>query len=483
MPEDAVGRGYATLGEALTLPPVMLEKYLAAADGVLAKAFAPVKDGKRPADTLLIAKPAANLPEREAARQVVARFARRAYRRPVEDGEVERLLKLFDRGAKAGGYEAGVRLAFKAALVSPHFLFRVERDRGPEGSTAAYRLSDHELAVRLSYFMWSSMPDEALSARADAGQLSDRTVLENEVRRMLADPKARALTDDFAVQWLQLAKLAEARPSTEFFPTFTPQLRQAMADETTTFFDRLRAEDRSVLELLDADYAYLNQDLAKHYGVSGVDGATLRRVKLQPGDHRGGLLGMGSMLALTSHTSRTSPTLRGKWILDVVFGTPPPPPPPDAGQVDESKTKGKDAKTFRELLAQHASRASCAGCHAKIDPLGFALENYDAVGRWRPTAPGLDTSGKLPTGEKLDGADGLKKIVLDRKEAFERNLVEQLLSYALGRELDYHDECTVRDAVASLNAHEHRFTALVLGVVNSFPFQHRRNADGQQTAK
>ena len=305
-------------------------------------------------------------------------------------------------------------------LASPNFLLRIERDRAAEPERA-YRISDQELAVRLSYFLWSSMPDEELSALAAKGELAKPEVLEKQVGRMLADPKARALTDNFAAQWLQLRKVADARPSPEFFPTFTGKLRQAMYDETATFFNKLREEDRSLLELLDADFTYLNADLAKHYGIDGVTGPEFRKVMLADGN-RGGLLAMAAPLALTSHTSRTSPTLRGKYVLEVILGTPPPPPPPNVSQIDESKNKGKSPKNFREQLALHATQAACANCHRRIDPLGFGLEK---LRRRRPLAareppgrrhwqPANRRAFQWPEGTQKDLASGAARAVSSR---------------------------------------------------------------------
>jgi Protein of unknown function (DUF1592)/Protein of unknown function (DUF1588)/Protein of unknown function (DUF1585)/Protein of unknown function (DUF1595)/Protein of unknown function (DUF1587)/Planctomycete cytochrome C len=484
MPADGDGSGssFANLAEALILPPVLMEKYFAAADKALELVFDKPKN-KKALEALLVARPGPEIPDREAARRVIGRFLRLAYRRGVDEAEVGRFLALFDRSkAKGASFEDSTRLMVKAALVSPHFLFRIERDRGSKGSEAPYKVGDHELAVRLSYFLWSTMPDAALGTLADEGKLSDPAALEAQVRRMLLDPKARALTDNFAEAWLQIGKLANARPSTEFFPTFNGKLRQSLRDETLTFFDKLREGDRSVLELLNADYAYLNQDLAKHYDIPGVEGPAIRRVDLPSGSHRGGLLGMGSVLALTSHTSRTSPTLRGKYILEVVFGTPPPPPPPGAGKLPEEKQKpGEEPKSFREQMGRHARQAECASCHAKIDPLGDGLENFDAVGRWRVEQAGkpLDATGKLPGGESFNGADELKKIIVARRGEFERALIERMLSYALGREVQGDDECAVRKIVSDLERDEHRFSSLILGVVRSVPFQYRRNSTGE----
>jgi mono/diheme cytochrome c family protein len=455
MPEEATGTTFDTSANALVLPPALLEKHFAAAELVLDR-MKPLKG--------------------ESPRAILAAFARRAYRRPTTDDEIDRLMALHERAVKRGDAPAAaLRLPLKAILLSPHFLFRIERE---QPGTQPYRVSGPELAVRLSYFLWSTMPDEALAADAEKGKLSDPAVLEAQVRRMLLHPKARALTLNFAAQWLQLRKLDYARPSTEFFPTFNNKLKQAMRDEATTFLDKLREEDRSVLDLLDCDYAWLNGDLAKHYGIAGVEGKEFRRVALKPENHRGGLLGMGAILALTSHTSRTSPTLRGKWILESIFGTPPPPPPPDAGTLKEQK-KGAEPKTFRELMAQHAVQPGCASCHKRIDPLGFALENYDAVGAWRDSQGGkpMDAAGVLPSGERFEGVAGLKQVLLRSRDAFERNLIEQMLAYALGRDVQDGDECAIREIKAALEKDGHRFSTLVLGVVRSVPMQYRQNSE------
>ncbi len=450
IPEEATGTAFDTSANALVLPPALMEKYFAAADLILDRM-----------------KPLAGASPRDS----VKAFARRAYRRPIADDELDRLMKLHER-------EKALRLPLKAVLVSPHFLFRIEKDRP---GTQPYPISGPELATRLSYFLWSTMPDEALLADAEAGKLADPAVLEAQVKRMLASPKAKSLTNNFAFQWLQLKKLDFARPSTEFFPAFNNKLKAAMRDEATTFLDKLREEDRSVLDLLDCDYAWLNGDLAKHYGIAGVEGKEFRRVALAPENHRGGLIGMGAVLALTSHTSRTSPTLRGKWILESIFGTPPPPPPPDAGTIKEQK-KGAEPKTFRELMAQHSTQPACASCHRKIDPLGFALENYDAVGAWRDTQGGkpLDADGVLPSGETFSGVAGLKEILGRSRDAFERNLIEQMMAYALGRDVQDSDECAIRAIKAAAEKDGHRTSTIILGIVKSFPFGHRKNSEAKE---
>ena len=305
---------------------------------------------------------------------------------------------------------------------------------------------------------------------------ADGTVLQQQVRRMLADSRARALTENFATRWLQIDRLTTARPSTEFFPEFNGDLRLAMHDETTMFFDQLIRDDRSLLDLLDADYTFANEKLASFYGIDGIKGKELQRVSLKPEHHRGGLLRMGSVLALTSHTSRTSPTLRGKWVLETLFGTSPPPPPANVSQLNEDEVK-KEATTFREKMAQHASDKSCSACHRQMDPLGFALDNYNAVGKWRDTEGNqpLDVAGKLPTGESFSGATELKSLILTKKTQFIRNLTEQLLMYALGRELDFYDDLPVQKITQSLESNDYRISALILGIVESYPFQNRRS--------
>lgn len=472
MPDETVGENFDNLAEALNIPASLMEKYFSAADLIVDKLYTPPKkkQGKFEPD-FFRDQILANSTD---AKDIITRFGRRAYRRALTSTEINRFLKLHAEARQSGtSLEVAMRPVFKAMLVSPNFLLRIERETKPEAA-AVYPVSNDELAVRLSYFLWSSMPDAELFAVAEKGELTKPAVLEAQVRRMLADPKANALTQEFATQWLRLKKLPEARPSTEFFPTFTPIMREAMAKETTLFFDHLRTENRSVLELLDADYTFLNEPLAKHYGISGVTSKDFTKVTLTD-RQRGGLLGMGSVLALTSHTSRTSPTLRGKYILDVILGTPPPPPPPDAGMIDESQTKGKNAKNFREQLAQHATRAACANCHAKIDPLGFGLENFDAVGRFRKSSADVDSSGKLPTGETFNGPAELKKILLNRKALFIENICGTMLKYALGRELVPSDEALIKQLSSDLEKNGYQFSTLILGIAKSFPMTHRRN--------
>lgn len=484
MPDESVGHGFDNLGEALKVQAVLMEKYFAGADQAIEHFYTPIKDdAAREARRLeafrklFSVPPSAEVTKRQAARQMMQKFLARAYRRPVEGVEVERFLKLYDDtgGSQKPLYES-MRAMLKAALVSPNFLLRIEQNREPESSTKPYRISDYELATRLSYFLWASMPDDQLLAQAAAGKLSQPEVLDAEVTRMLADPKARALADNFAAQWLQLRKLPAARPSIEFFPTLTPTLRQAMYEETSLFFDSMRTEDRSLVALLDADYTFLNGPLAEHYGIAGVSGDNFRRVQLKAGDVRGGLLGMASVLTINAHTFRPSPTMRGKWILEVVFGTPPPPPPANVSQIKAEDEQG-EAKDFREVLARHASDASCAACHKQIDPLGFGLENFDAIGRYRETHGGeaVNASGTLPDGTKFTGPRELRKVVLARQDDFLRNVTEQMYAYALGREVEYHDQAELEAIFVKLSQDDHRLSSLVRSIATSYAFQHRRN--------
>jgi hypothetical protein len=492
MPSEETGHGFDNLAEALRMQGVFMEKYFAAADEALDQFFTPSPDDagrearRREAhERVFFVRPDTQRSQRQAAREVMQRFLRRAYRRPVEGIEVERYLKLYDAaGGSRKGFEEAVRVMLKAALVSPNFLLRIEENRAEPGSSAPYRISDFELASRLSYFLWASMPDDRLFDLAAADRLSDPEVLDAEVTRMLADPKAQALAEHFAGQWLQLRKLPAARPSTEFFPTLTPALRDAMREETVLFFDSIRTENRSLVTLLDADYTFVNQALAEHYGMSGVSGPEFRRVALAADDVRGGVLSMASILTINAHTFRTSPTMRGTWILEVIFGTPPPPPPANASQLKEEDANASEPKDFREVLARHAKDAACQTCHKRIDPLGFGLENFDAIGRYRETHGGepIDASGILPGGERFHGPRELKKVILARRDDFLRHAIERMYSYALGREIEYHDQADLESLFLDLERDDHRLGTLVRGIARSYAFQHRQNVTaGERT--
>ncbi|MFT5127968.1 MAG: hypothetical protein ACI8W8_001576, partial [Rhodothermales bacterium] len=407
IPHHRPPEGFSNLAGGMTIDPGVLEKYFHAAEIALERLL---NEG-RERDRIFFVKPdnTAGISPDDAASQVLERVVPRAYRRPVEPGEWQRLLPLFRAAFAAGDdYQLALTKAMKPVLSSPNFLYRIEKQRPPQTPGQRYRrVSDHELAVRLSYFFWSTAPDRELRNAADKGELSNPEQLRSQVARLIADGKARALTENFSVQWLRLRKLDRALPQQNKFPSYDGDLKRAMHDEVFSFLENLRKENRSLLELIDSDYTFVNEKLAGHYGIPGITGKKMQRVALLPTHHRGGLLGMAGLLTATSHTDRTKPTARGTWILDVLFGTPPSPPPEDAGTLEESKDKSDapEPQTFRERLAQHASDSSCAACHKKMDPLGFALENYNAIGAWRESFGDLpvDSQGTLPTGETFRG--------------------------------------------------------------------------------
>ncbi|MGB3119868.1 MAG: DUF1592 domain-containing protein [Verrucomicrobiales bacterium] len=475
IPEENVVEGFANRAGGLVLEPSLMEKYFTAADLALEYLFTDAgAAGAR--KSLLGPGPPETKETADSFRRILGTFLHRAYRRPVAKEEIEPFARLAD-AALAGGdpFEAALRKAMKPALVSPHFLLRLETPVMPSGTVG--RVGDHELAVRLSYFLWSTMPDEELLGLADDGSLSQSGILAAQVRRMLADRKAGALTRQFFERWLQLPQLGKALPSQNNFPTFTRSLRNAMEQETRLFCENLRGEDRSILELLDADYTFANAELAKHYGLAAVPGKEFAKVALRPEDHRGGVLGMGSILTMTSHTDRTKPTARGKWILEVLLGTPPPPPPPNAGSFAPPDKNREEPASFREKLAQHASDANCVACHKRIDPLGFAMEDFDAIGSWRSDIGGkpTDNLGHLPGVGEFRGISGLRKVLRDKQPLFVRNAASQILAYALGRELSYYDEPALDRIVTAIAQDDFRFSALIIQVVESFPFQHRKS--------
>ena len=478
LPADDVGYGFDNIGDVLSLPPILMEKYLAAAEQIADQAIVVDAKDRKDADLpeshrrIFFVRPSKQLPPREAGRRIVKRLAERAYRRPVTDAEVERLVRLGESAAAQGAsFEECVQLVLQAILVSPHFLFKVELDAQQPGQIR--ELSQYELASRLSYFLWSSMPDDALFARAADGSL--RKNLDAEVRRMLADRKSRALVDNFAGQWLELRNLDSVTPDQKQFPGFDDKLRAAMRTETLMQFAYVMDEDRSVLELIDCDYSFLNERLARHYGIPGVQGDQFRRVSLQ-GTPRGGVITQASVLTVTSNPGRTSPVKRGKWILENILGQPPPPPPPNVPQLSEER-KAVLSGSLRERMEEHRRNPSCAVCHQEMDAMGFAMENFDAVGAWRTrdgTFP-IDPSGKLPDGRSFQGPSELKQILLSTgRRDFARCMAEKMLTYALGRGLEYYDQCAVDQIVKRLEAGEYRFSALVLAVVDSEPFQKRR---------
>ena len=399
---------------------------------------------------------------REAAEEILTRFATKAYRRPVTKQEVAAMLKLYDKAKKDGDrWENCVKLALHRVLVSPHFLFRIEQDPPDAVSGKAYPISDYALASRLSYFLWSSMPDEELFGLAAKGEL--RNNLDGQVKRMLKDPKSSAFVENFAGQWLTLRSLSQIVPDPKVFPNFDDGLRDAMYKETELFFNAILREDRSILDFIDADFSYLNERLAKHYGIPGVAGSDFRRVKMP--ESRGGILTQASILTLTSYPARTSPVQRGKWVLEQVLGTPPPDVP---ALEDNKKLEG----SLRQRMEQHRVNPVCASCHNRMDPIGFAFENYDAIGRWRDKDDGfkIDPAGILPDGKAFSGPKELKMIMRGKKDLFARSLSEKVLTYALGRGLEYYDKCALDKIVEGLGKNDYRFSVLLTEVVKSEPF-------------
>ena len=408
------------------------------------------------------------------ATRIMRDFARRAFRRPVTAAEVAKYVRLVDEAQQEEGSLAeGLAIGIQAVLVSPDFLFRIERDR--PGKAPANPITQHELATRLSYFLWASMPDAELRRAADAGTLRNPTVLRAQVRRMLRDPKARTLAENFGGQWLQFRALESTTRDRERFPDFEDYLRFSMRRETAMFVEHIVREDRSILDFLDGRYSFLNERLARHYGIPNVAGPDFRKVDLA-GTPRGGVLTQASVLTVSSYATRTSPVLRGKWILENLLDAPPPEPPPDVPNLDENAIGS--AASLRAQLEEHRRNATCASCHRRMDPLGFGLENFDAVGAWR-TMDGnfpIDASGTLPDGETFTGPDELRAILTDQSDGFARGLTAKLLTYALGRGLERYDTRTVRGIAARLPAQQYRFSALVMEIVTSLPFQSRRPA-------
>jgi len=411
------------------------------------------------------------------ATKILSALARRAYRRPVTDADLQPLLAFYREGRKSGSFDAGIERALRLILSNPQFLFRFERepDRLPGGSV--YRISDVELASRLSFFLWSSIPDEELLNTASEDKLGDPVELERQVKRMLADPRSASLVTSFAGQWLFLRNLRAVTPDPRSFPDFDDNLRQSMRRETELFVESVVREDRSILDFLNGDYTFVDERLARHYGIPNVYGSRFRRIKIEDPARRG-LLGQAGILTVTSYATRTSPVQRGKWILTNILGSPPPPPPPNTPPLKENAEGGKPM-SVRERLEEHRKSPVCASCHATMDPLGFALENFDAVGQWRSKgedgAP-IDASGVLPDSAKVDSPASLREALLDPPDRFASTLAEKLLTFALGRGLDYNDAPAVRRIAAQAAAGDYRFSSIVLGIVQSTPFQMKLKA-------
>jgi mono/diheme cytochrome c family protein len=408
--------------------------------------------------------------EEPCARKILATLARRAYRRPVNDDDVQTLLAFYREGRADGSFDSGIQRAIERILAAPSFLFRIERE--PAGLTvgSVYRLDDVDLASRLSFFLWGSIPDEDLLDAATRGQLKDPKILEQQVRRMLRNPRSKRLVDNFATRWLELNKIAGLVPDTELYSEFDENLRDAMTQETRTFIQNQLREDRGVMEMLTANYSFLNERLARHYGVPNIYGNDLRRVTFNDG-LRGGLLGQASVLAVTSYPNRTSVTMRGRWLLANLLGSPPPPPPADIPPLQEAGKNGAP-KALRERMEIHRKNAVCASCHQRMDPLGFSLENFDALGKWRTVSDGapIDASASLPDGTKFDGVKGLRALLVSHKEDFLRTFTAKLLTYAIGRGAEYYDQPAIRKIVRDADAENYSWSAIVLGIVKSPPF-------------
>lgn len=493
-PLDEVGYGFDNIGDVLSLSPILMEKYLAAAEQIVSQAVLSELPGCPPllSESRAHPSPKASAPDPhskksarakeanlESARRFLAVFVSRAYRRPASSEEIRRLLALTANALEQNAnLEESVGIAVQAVLASPSFLYRWELDPEVEdedsqnlAGDAVRFLNSYEFASRLSYFLWSSMPDDVLFELAAAGTLLEPAVVETQVRRMLADPKAKSLATNFAGQWLQFRQIETIAPDPELFPAFDEELRQAMRRESKLFFEAVMREDRSILEFLDADFTFVNARLADHYQIGGEFGAEFQRIRLDDQSMRGGILTQAGTLALTANPTRTSPVIRGKWVLEQILGTPPPPPPPEVEELEESQ-EAAAAASLRERLEIHRSQAECAVCHAKMDPIGFAFENFDAVGAWREFdgAFPIDASGELPDGRRFNGHKELIAI-LKTEETFPRTVVEKMLTFALGRGLEYYDKCATDEILAAAKKADFQFSALVIAIVMSDPFQ------------
>jgi len=438
---------------------------------------------------ILTCKPSTPADETACAKKILETLSHRAFRRPVTGGEVDQLLTAYGEGRKEGTFEAGIASGIRRMLMDPAFLFRMERDPPRVAANTPYPISDLELASRLSFFLWSTIPDEPLRAAAERGQLRDPAVLKSQIRRMLADSRARNLATNFGSQWLQLGVTEAAHPDPVIFSDFDHSLRQAFIKETELLLQNVLLSDQSVLELLNAKYTFVNERLARHYGIPGVYGDQFRRVELNDGI-RGGLLGQGSILTATSYPNRTSPVLRGKWILDTLLGSPPPPPPPDVPALPEAG-EGVKVLSVRERLAEHRKNPACASCHARMDPLGLGLENFDATGRWRTVETNgpadlnpqkIDASGQLQDGTKFEGVAGLRQILNERSDQFVYTFTEKLFTFALGRGADWYDAPAIRDAVRAAQKDGYRFSTLVTAIATSRPFQMRMSQTSEPEA-
>jgi len=468
--------------------PMGIDSVIVSGPFTITKASGPEEAASR--RRIFACRPAREAEELPCAKTILGALAHRAYRRPVSDSELQDLLAAYKEGRNDGDFEAGIGMGLRRLLMDPAFLFRVERDPAGIAPDTAYRIADLELAARLSFFLWSSIPDEPLLAAAERKQLRDPGILQAQVLRMLADPRAKSLVTNFAAEWLSLRIVEGVKPDPIIFPEFDDGLRLAFERETELLLDNVLLGDRSVLELLNANYTFVNERLARHYGIPDVYGDQFRRVTVTDGI-RGGLLGQGSILTATSYPNRTSPVVRGKWILETLLGSPPPPPPPNVPALPEAEATGK-VLSMRERLSEHRKNPACAGCHARMDPLGFALENFDATGKWRTVESSgpadksrnpIDASGQLADGTQFDGAKGLRQVLLERSDQFVYRMTERLLTYALGRGSDWYDAPAIRAAVSRAKKDDYRFSALIMGIVESVPFQMRLSQDAESLAQ
>lgn len=480
-PADLSGSsGFDNSANTLFVQPALLERYVAVIDKVMALALPDtISTGKQRAVHQQIFKqlPPGKESDREAAADTLRPFLTRAFRRSPSEDELAQSLAIYERETATGrNFESAIKRALSATLMSPNFLLKIEESKDTNNS---YRVNDWELASRLSYFLWASMPDEELSDLAQRNLLSNETVLRHEVARMLKDPRSDSLGSVFAAQWLGYDDLGvRIRMDPIDNPWCTDSLMDAMKAESAIFFTSLVRENLPLQRLIDADYTYLNSELASHYGMKGIEGESMQRVLLTD-RNRGGIFGQGSIHAVTSFPYRTSPVVRGKWILDTVLGTPPPPPPPNVSEISDEIRKQRKL-TRREKLELHRKNPNCYGCHSKMDPLGFSMENFDWFGRWREKDRGkpVDADGELPDGTKFTGTTGLKEIILERRfDDLTRQITRKMLSYALGRQLEYYDELAVRGIVDELERDEFKVQTLIQSIVTSYPFQYKKNPE------
>jgi hypothetical protein len=438
--------------------------------------YNPTGPGETPSrQRIFTCRPANTAAEPACAKQILSTLARRAYRRPVTDSDVATLLAFYDNGRKERDFDLGIQRALERLLVSPQFLYRIERDPAGAAPGSVHSVSDLELASRLSFFLWSSIPDDELLSVAASGKLKQPEILEQQVKRMLADPRSESMVNNFAAQWLYLRDVDVKAPDLFVFREFDEGLRAAFEKETQLFLDSILRENRSVLELLTANYTFVNERLAKHYEIPNIRGAEFQRVTFPKGSPRGGLLGQGGILLLTSYSTRTSPVLRGKYVLENLLASPPPPPPPNVPSLSTDGAKSGEQLSLRDAMVRHRADPACANCHARMDPIGFAMENFDAVGKWRDHdgSNAIDVSSKLADGTVVDGLAGVKELLLNDPQRFVGAMTQKLLMYGIGRNVQYFDAPAVRKIVRDTAANDYKFESLVLGVAKSAPFQMR----------